>query len=1170
MTRTTSRQANTLTILSLMTMVASLLADHPARQLSQELVGPIPKAHPASIARVDSDDNDCGIVVSARQDHPLLVINAGGPQSAVRAIEFSPDSGRMYTGGFDKQVHVWGFQIEERGIRRTGRQRALLVQSLRWEIERGPNGQIYAMAASPVGRQLAIAGFNARVTELNVGGDIVLYDTARGDVDRSLHGHTAPVVSIAYAPAGKRIVSASRNGQVIVWKEETAWSPEIIREGGEDIGVFVPVAFIDDIRVVYPVPGDKKNEWKLALADTNQPKNPPLILPVVHKNAVTAITVDQKTNRFASADLITDSKGTVHLWNAEAQPTSQPLRVGRLALGMDFDPDGRLFVASALFPYADGTKQSTLEMWDTTNRKMIDQVEISPTEHATTCRVSPDGSKVATFAGHAGEVRVYALKDREGTPLDKALQSQPLRLKGHGQNIVKVAFEKGGPAGTYRLGYGTVFSSKKGSDDLGEVNQAFDLSAIKPIDDAEAKKLAWRTPTEGVKGWSASIEQLGTKVVIKNGTETWSEIECKPQQQGLARCYAFLTTPGSTQPYGIAVGTLVQDRILVYLIRKKDEAPKLVRYFRDHAGIITSLSVAADGKYLASGSLDQTIKIWSLEGLKTTETRFGPVAGWGASFLFEDGKVVARGVLESGTAARKGIREGDVVAQARFVPSLNKQLGAKEDQIISDPRSILRGLESAPLTELCLLTLERKGSRMNRQILMMPAWSPVMTLFIDNRGEWATFTPQGYFDSSVAGDELFGWQLNRGQTRKPDFYRADQFQKQLERPEAIKQLLAVGSIQQALRITDEVPDEIDPVLKAAQNTPKITILSPTDNQELAQNKVPLVARVEYPADDQATSAAGAAYVNGVPGKLVNNERNGNARTFEWSADVYDTYNRLRVVTADTQSEPLAFADVHFRLRGEGQARRPKLHRFMLAASKYQHVPILDFPVKDAESIAEVLSSKTGAFYDQGIVKQIFDENLTRASVEEAIDQWRKELADARPDDLLVVFIAGHGLAFENKYYFVPVSTKGPEELPSTGISWDLLAKLADIGCKKLVLLDTCHSGNILPLRDVQAENWKRAIRPLKQTEMMIVTATDAGQEALEVASIGHGVFTRAILDGLAGAADEQKDQDIFLQEVTQWVEAEVPRRTRDLQLQTPRSYPVDLMNAVSVPLVSLR
>jgi hypothetical protein len=638
----------------------------------------------------------------------------------------------------------------------------------------------------------------------------------------------------------------------------------------------------------------------------------------------------------------------------------------------------------------------------------------------------------------------------------------------------------------------------------------------------------------------------------------------------LARCFAFLTAAGSDQPFAIVIGTGVQDRILVYAIKAKDEPCKLIRYFRDHSGSVSSLSVSSDGKYLASSSIDQTVKIWSLEGLRTLETRFGPAPGWGASFLFDDGKIIVGGVVEAGTAARKGIRDGDRVLDAVFTPAIMQMLGVDPSQPVKDPRAILRGLEESPLIELVLLTLERRGSRLNRQVLLMPAWSPVMTLYVDDRGEWATFTPQGYFASSVDGDELFGWQMNRGQSQKPDFFRADQFRRQLERPAALRQLLAAGSIQEALRLVDESPDERDPVLNAAAKTPRITIVSPTDAQVLADRKVPLVARVEYPSAELADQVASAAFVNGVPGRAVDQKLNHHERIYEWSAEVYDTYNRLRVVASDQEKEPMAFADVHFRLREQGETRKPKLHLFLMAAADYQNVEALAYPIKDAEAMMEILQKRSGDLYEMGSVKTLFDAQITRDKVQKTVDEWSQSLEGAKSDDLFVVFMAGHGLAVNGEYYFVPVQIDGPESVPTVGIPWSILRRLASIPCKKLVLLDTCHSGNVVPIRDAQVENWKSAIRPLKADDIMVVAATDSGQEALEIESLGHGVFTQALLDGFNGGADRQKDQEIDLQEIAEFVQAEVPRQTKDLQLQTPRSYPSELINVISVPMVSLR
>lgn len=1106
----------------------------------------------------DGVDEHCNIIIAARALTPKLVVNSGGPQSTVRALAFSPDGERLYTAGLDKVVQVWGLQVEDRAVRRTAANRAVLVQQLRWEIERGPNGQIYAVAASPVDRRLAVAGFGARVTPFGVGGDIVVYDTARGEIDRLLQGHSNPVIALEFSPSGKRLISAARNGEILLWDEAANWERKVIRAAGKDESVFIPLRFLTEDVVAAPVRDSLPNAWRVGLYNVGDPSKGPSILSQVHANGVVSIAVDARRKRFATSDMTSETKGNIYVWNGFENPSSTLVRSGRMATAMDFDPAGRLFASTALYVYADETKQSALEMWDVDAKKLVDQVEVSDRENTQACRVSPDGARVVTFAGHEGELRVYLLRDRDGNVVDKPLSARALRLRGSGRPIHKVAFADG-PG--YRIGYS--------NDPASSAPQAgFDFNAMAPVSGEAAAQAKWRD-SETYQDWSADIVDHGQKVVLLKGGAVWATISFQSNVEGIARCVAFLAPPAGGAPYAVAVGTALQNGVFVYGVRGKDEPCPMLRHFRDHSGFVSSLSVSSDGKYLASGALDQTIKLWSLEGLSDAAGRFGPRPAWGASFVFEGGQVVVRDVLEAGTAARKGLRDGDVVVDARFVPPVMRQLNQDPTKATSDSKAVLEGLESTGLTDLVLLTLKRRGSVLNRQVLMMPAWDPVLTLFVDERGEWAAFTPKGYYDASVAGDELFGWQINRGQNRKPDFYRADQFRRQLERPAALRQLLVLGSIEEALRRADEpLPD--DPVAQAARATPRITILSPTDAQVLEGETAPLVAKIEYPDEQAAARTKGRAYVNGVPGKEVADRRNANERTYEWSADVTDAYNRLRVVADDADAEPLAFADVHFRLGGGRAPRKPKLHVFAVAASKYQHVAPLEFPVKDAEAVVEVLRAKTGELYELGRVTQLYDDDVSREGVAKAVEEWRRQLADARSDDLLVVFLAGHGLAVDGQYYFVPVATRGEAEVVQSGVDWGTLRGLADVRCKKLFLLDTCHSGNVVPIRSAGAGQLKAAIRPLKQDEIIVMAATDVGQEAIEIGALGHGVFTQTLLDGLGGAADARKNGEVDLQEIAQYVEAEVPRRTRQYQEQTPKSFPTELINVISVPLVTLR
>jgi len=42
---------------------------------------------------------------------------------------------------------------------------------------------------------------------------------------------------------------------------------------------------------------------------------------------------------------------------------------------------------------------------------------------------------------------------------------------------------------------------------------------------------------------------------------------------------------------------------------------KLVRSFRGHTGVVTSIAFSPDGRWLVSGSRDHTVKVWDLKEL---------------------------------------------------------------------------------------------------------------------------------------------------------------------------------------------------------------------------------------------------------------------------------------------------------------------------------------------------------------------------------------------------------------------------------------------------------------------------------------------------------------------------------------------------------------------------
>src|SRR5262249_35141008 len=81
---------------------------------------------------------------------------------------------------------------------------------------------------------------------------------------------------------------------------------------------------------------------------------------------------------------------------------------------------------------------------------------------------------------------------------------------------------------------------------------------------------------------------------------------------------------------------------------------KATRLYSGHNGPVYCLAPSADGRWLATGSSDQTVRLWTLAGCDE-------LAGLGAEFeRLPDGTRRVRSVASSGFAEAMGLRVGDV------------------------------------------------------------------------------------------------------------------------------------------------------------------------------------------------------------------------------------------------------------------------------------------------------------------------------------------------------------------------------------------------------------------------------------------------------------------------------------------------------------------------------
>jgi uncharacterized caspase-like protein len=259
-----------------------------------------------------------------------------------------------------------------------------------------------------------------------------------------------------------------------------------------------------------------------------------------------------------------------------------------------------------------------------------------------------------------------------------------------------------------------------------------------------------------------------------------------------------------------------------------------------------------------------------------------------------------------------------------------------------------------------------------------------------------------------------------------------------------------------------------------------------------------------------------------------------------------------------------------------QPRRRRMFVFAVGVNQYQDalIPNLDFAVNNASNVVQQLRTRGQAFYDSQIVS-LLNDRATRSMWNVVTSQYAEQMRyQVTPDDLLVIYLSGHGVRDEDteQYYYVPSNARLADiksQRFGDCLSLQDISAFSEIPCRKLVILDTCHSGAVQPL---QQKNLKAALRALQDDMMFTLTASDGNQEAVEESERKLGRFTYHLLTALNGDADlgaqgGNGDNVVTLNEVIQYVKHSVERDSSgDTYRQTPTAGPDDLLPLVHLPL----
>jgi Caspase domain/Bacterial Ig domain len=445
----------------------------------------------------------------------------------------------------------------------------------------------------------------------------------------------------------------------------------------------------------------------------------------------------------------------------------------------------------------------------------------------------------------------------------------------------------------------------------------------------------------------------------------------------------------------------------------------------------------------------------------------------------------------------------------------------------------------------------------------------LLALFIHAKDRrFIAWTPQGYYAASPGAEDLIGWHVNRDWDHAADFFPASRFRDQFNRPDIVKRVLddldEDTAISEANRRAGSKPvPEITEKLP-----PVITILAPAEGSTFAGDSVTLSYSLRSPS--------GLA-ISGV-NVLVDGRLSFSLKTRLQVSAWEDAESELRLPGLPQRDLTLSLvaragdlestaSSIRLRFQGAPKPSAPaastptvSLYALVVGVAKFKDPAVnkLDWAAKDARDFAAALKQQS-RLYRKVEVKLLTDEEADNGAILDGLTWLKRQVGQG---DVGVIFLAGHGVTDPSgDYYYVPYNAKLEEAggilLPTRSTSvpdTEISRALKQLAGNALFFFDTCHSGKAAGASSRGEQDYNKLINEIADSANAIVLASSTGSElSWERAEWKQGAFTKALLEGLAGAADVlPKDGIVTIDELNLYVKERVKELTGGLQ------HPVDL------------
>lgn len=569
-------------------------------------------------------------------------------------------------------------------------------------------------------------------------------------------------------------------------------------------------------------------------------------------------------------------------------------------------------------------------------------------------------------------------------------------------------------------------------------------------------------------------------------------------------------------------------------------AAKLERQWAAHGAGFTRVVLSADGKRVITAGADDTVRLWdAASGARQTELEAGNDV---LALAVSAAGAVAAGTADgqvrlwdaAGTPTGR-FDNGARITSVSFLPGQGKLVSGDSEGAVKLWNS--GGKEPLALGKhdagVSFVAANRDGGMAlsgsedgTSRLWNLRNNQPLLTLISTETG-WAVVDAKGRYDGNQAALDGIDWKAD-DVTANIDDFAETHYQAAL--------------LPRTLREGEEIPDA-NAIPEGARYPANIRFVSPTASGDAGSRRVV----VEVVAEDNGGGVSEVRlYRNGkvVPrgiGTVNREEVDGKARLVgRFEVDLQDGRNTLSAtaVNADRlESRPeQVVVD-----GGAGGAPAGKMHVLVVGINTYAQSDLnLSYAKPDAQSIAAFMSGGGRTPMPVAETVALEDQQATKENILAALRRFRAVPAG----DVVVVYMAGHGVSVGDDWYFISHEIKiprRPEKLAGMALSSaELKAEMEALGADRtMLLLDTCHSGTAAtPLSDYRGMKSLRLLARSVGTH--VLAATDKNQFAVELEQLGHGIFTYTLLAGLNGEAAKGADKQVKASELIRFVEDRVP------------------------------